>query len=74
MAQYWYKKDKRIKRISEQHDDRDVISQVKVLKSKGYVRIKDRRNPDELYYTKSKSKPKPKKEVKIKTKFNMKKK
>ena len=28
MAQYWYKKDKRIKRLSEQHDDRDVIKQV----------------------------------------------
>ena len=74
MAQYWYKKDKRIKRISEQHDDRDVIKQVADLKSNGYVRIKDRHNPDELYYTKPKPKPKPKKEVKVKTRFSIKKK
>ena len=41
MAQYWYKKDKRIKRISEQDDDRDVIQQVKNLKDKGYVKVSD---------------------------------
>ena len=63
MAQYWYKKEKRIKRISEQHDDRDVIKQVKDLKANGYVRIKDRRNPDDLY-----EKPKPKKKAKSKAK------
>jgi len=49
MAQYWYKKDKRIKRISEQHDDRDVIQQVAQLKENGYVRINDRHNPNDLY-------------------------
>ena len=43
MAQYWYKKDKRVKRISEQSDDRDVIKQVKDLKEKGYVQVQDRR-------------------------------
>ena len=78
MAQYWYKKDKRIKRISEQHDDRDVISQVKVLKSKGYVKVLDKRNPEgtivEQPKPEPKPKPKPKKKIKFKTKFSMKKK
>ena len=76
MAQYWYKKDKRIKRISEQHDDRDVISQVKVLKSKGYVRVLDKRNPEGsiVEQPKPEPKPKPKKKAKFKTKFSMKKK
>ena len=46
MAQYWYKPDKRIKRISEQDDDRDVIKQVADLKANGYVKISDRRNPE----------------------------
>ena len=35
MAQYWYKQDKRIKRISEQEDDRDVIKQMKDLEDNG---------------------------------------
>jgi hypothetical protein len=76
MAQYWYKKDKRIKRISEQHDDRDVIKQVKVLKSKGYVKVLDKRNPENTIVDqpKPKSKPKPKKKVKFKTKSSVKKK
>ena len=64
MAQYWYKKDKRIKRISEQEDDRDVIKQVKELKANGYVKVSDRRNPEgsiiEQPKPKPKSKPKPK--------------
>ena len=64
MAQYWYKKDKRIKRISEQHDDRDVIQQVAQLKENGYVRINDRHNPNDLY---DKS-PKVKKKSKVKSK------
>ena len=70
MAQYWYKKDKRVKRISEQHDDRDVIKQVKELKENGYVRINDRHNPNDLYSKKveSKSKPKAKKKSKGKKK------
>ena len=76
MAQYWYKKDKRIKRISEQHDDRDVISQVKVLKSKVYVKVLDKRNPEStiVEQPKPEPKPKPKKKTKFKTKFSMKKK
>ena len=72
MAQYWYKKDKRVKRIPEQHDDRDVISRVKALKAKGYVRVLDRRNPENTIV--EQPKPKPKKKAKFKTKFNMKKK
>ena len=54
MAQYWYKKDKRVKRISEQSDDRDVIKQVKDLKEKGYVQVQDRRTLKVI----NKSKPK----------------
>tara|TARA_R100001443_G_scaffold38176_1_gene51706 strand:+ start:985 stop:1164 length:180 start_codon:yes stop_codon:yes gene_type:complete len=58
MAQYWYKKDKRVKRISEQSDDRDVIKQVKDLKEKGYVQVQDRRTLKVI------NKPKPKKKKK----------
>ena len=47
MAQYWYKPEKRVKRISEQDDRRDVIEQVKALKAKGYVKVSDRRNPQD---------------------------
>ena len=47
MAQYWYKPEKRVKRISEQDDRRDVIQQVKDLKAKGYVKVSDRRNPQD---------------------------
>ena len=47
MAQFWFKKDKRVKRISEQGDDRDVKKQIKYLKDNGYVQVKDRRNPGE---------------------------
>ena len=72
MAQYWYKKDKRVKRIPEQDDDRDVISRVKALKAKGYVRVLDRRNPENTIV--EQPKPKPKKKAKFKTKFNIKKK
>ena len=70
MAQYWYKKDKRVKRISEQHDDRDVIKQVKELEENGYVRINDRHNPNDLYSKKVKSKPKPKLKRNLKVKRN----
>ena len=54
MAQYWYKKDKRIKRTS------DILSnqEVKSLKDNGYVRIKSRSNVNDLYDA---PKPKPKK-------------
>ena len=68
MAQYWYKKDKRVLRISEQHDDRDVIKQVKELGENGYVRINDRHNPNDLYSKKVESKPKPKAKKKFKSK------
>ena len=68
MAQYWYKKDKRVLRISEQHDDRDVIKQVKELGENGYVRINDRHNPNDLYSKKVESKPKPKAKKKSKGK------
>ena len=68
MAQYWYKQDKRIKRISEDDNDRDVIKQVAELKANGYVKIKVRHNPSELYYTAPKPKAKPKKKSKAKKK------
>ncbi len=70
MAQYWYKKEKRIKRISEQHDDRDVIKQVKALKAKGYVKISDKRNPEGSIV----EQPKPAKKTKKKAKSKAKKK
>jgi len=64
MAQYWYKPEKRIKRISEQHDDPAVINQVADLKAKGYVKVLDRRNPEgsivEQPKPKAKAKPKAK--------------
>ena len=61
MAQYWYKKDKRVKRISEQSDDRDVIAQVKELESNGYVKVLDRTNPEGSIVKAEKRKAKPKK-------------
>ena len=68
MAQYWYKADKRIKRISEQDDDRDVIQQVADLKENGYVRINDRHNPNDLYDKSPKVKKKSKAKSKAKKK------
>ena len=68
MAQYWYKQDKRIKRISEDDNDRDVIKQVAELKANGYVKIKDRHDPSSIYESKPKSTPKPKKKPKAKKK------
>ena len=68
MAQYWYKKDKRVKRISEQDDRRDVIQQVKDLKAKGYVKVLDRRNPENTIVKQPKPAPKPKKKAKAKAK------
>ena len=66
MAQYWYKQDKRIKRISEQEDDRDVIKQVKELELNGYVKVLDRRNPKGSIVEKPKPKPKAKPKKKAK--------
>ena len=64
MAEYWYKKDKRVERISEQSNDKDVIEKVAGLKANGYVQIKDRHNPESVIKPKAKSKvkskPKPK--------------
>ena len=76
MAQYWYKKDKRVKRISEQDDDRDVVRQVAELKANGYVQVLDRRNPEGSIVEKPKpiSKPKPKTKPKAKPKAKVKKK
>ena len=68
MAQYWYKKDKRVKRISEQHDDRDVVKQVAELKANGYVQVLDRRNPITTIVEQPKPKAKPKKKSKSKKK------
>ena len=72
MAQYWWKKDKRVKRVSDQHEHRGVIQQVKDLKADGYVRVSDRRNPEstivEQPKPKAKSAPKPKKKAKVKKK------
>jgi hypothetical protein len=68
MAQYWYKKDKRVKRFSEQDDHKDVIQQVKDLKAKGYVKVLDRRNPEDTIVEQPKPKAKPKKKVKAKAK------
>ena len=74
MAQYWYKPEKRIKRISEQEDDRDVIQQVKDLKAKGYVRVLDRRTPESSIIEQPKPKPKAKPKAKAKPKKKAKKK
>tara|TARA_R100000458_G_C8024194_1_gene82573 strand:- start:34 stop:276 length:243 start_codon:yes stop_codon:yes gene_type:complete len=70
MAQYWYKKDKRVKRIPEQDDSKAVIEQVKDLKAKGYVKVSDRRNPEGsiIQQPKPKSKAKPKAKAKAKPK------
>ena len=68
MAQYWYKKDKRVKRISEQDDDRDVVRQVAELKANGYVQVLDRRNPEGSIVEKPKPKSKPKAKAKSKAK------
>ena len=74
MAQYWYKPEKRIKRISEQDDDRDVVQQVKDLKANGYVKVLDRRNPEGSIVEKPKPKEKPKAKSKAKPKKKTKKK
>ena len=66
MASYWWKKDKRVKRVSDQHEHRGVIQQVKDLKSEGYVRVSDRRNPESTIV--KQPAPKPKKKAKTKKK------
>ena len=66
MASYWWKKDKRVKRGSDQHEHLGVIQQVKDLKSEGYVRVSDRRNPESTIV--KQPAPKPKKKAKTKKK------
>ena len=70
MEQYWYKPEKRIKRISEQGNERDIVKQISELKANGYVQVLDRRNPEGSIVEKSKPKaePKPKKSSKSKSK------
>ena len=68
MAQYWYKKDKRVKRISEQDDSKAVIEQVKDLKANGYVKVLDRRNPEGSIVEQPKPEPKAKPKSKPKKK------
>ena len=68
MAQYWFKKDKRVKRIPERHDDRDMIQRIKDLKAKGYVKVLDRRNPEDTIVKQPKRTPKPRKKAKAKAK------
>ena len=78
MAQYWYKKEKRVKRVSEQHDDKKVVKQVAELKAAGYVRVLDRRFPERSIVEEPKPtpppapkaipKPAPKPKAKVKTK------
>tara|TARA_R100001082_G_C4323352_1_gene142167 strand:+ start:88 stop:294 length:207 start_codon:yes stop_codon:yes gene_type:complete len=68
MAEYWYKKDKRILRISEDTSDKSVVQKRKHLKSVGYVQIKDRHDVTSIIKPKTVSKPKKKKSTKSKKK------
>ncbi len=60
MANYWYKKDKRVLRV----DDDLSTDKQKELKDNGYVQVSDRRNPENTII----SKPKPKSKKKLKKK------
>ena len=62
MAQYWYKKDKRIKRVS----DDAPKNEIKILELDGYIQVSDRSNPEGSIIIKDKPKAKPKKKVKKK--------
>ena len=64
MAQFWYKKDKRILRISEDNNDRDVIKKIAELKDNGYVQVSERGNPEGSIIEQSKPKVKAKPVVK----------
>ena len=70
MAQYWYKKDKRVKRVD---DDLSTDSK-KELKDNGYVQVSDRRNPENTIISKPKPKAKAKPKAKPKAKTRSKKK
>ena len=58
MAKYFYKKDKRVKRLGE--DDHVQIAEYKL---RGYVQVDDRRAPKPIEKPKPKPKAKPKKKV-----------
>tara|TARA_B100001250_G_C19179532_1_gene520339 strand:+ start:295 stop:489 length:195 start_codon:yes stop_codon:yes gene_type:complete len=62
MAKYFYKKDKRVKRL----EDNASTTQINQLNQDGYVQVSDRRNPENTII--SKPKPKPKKKYKKKSK------
>ena len=66
MAQFWYKKDKRVQRLSDDASDKSVVAKVKKLKADGYVKVTDRFNPEAsiIKTSKPKAKPKAKKEKK----------
>ena len=67
MGKYWYKAEKRVKRISEDA----TTEQIKKLKDLGYVQVSDRRNPEGSIINeiqKPKAKVKPKKKIKKKVK------
>ena len=73
MGKYWYKAEKRVKRISEDA----TTEQIKKLKDLGYVQVSDRRNPEgsninEIPKPKPKVQPKPKAKVKPKKKIKKK--
>ena len=74
MAQYWYKEDKRILRISEDDISKDAIKRVKELKADGYVRVLDRRKPKSSIIEQAKPKAKAKTKAKAKAKSKAKKK
>ena len=65
MAQYWYKKDKRVLRL----DDNLSADRKKELQDNGYVQVSDRRNPENAIISKPKPKAKPKKKSKKKWKI-----
>ena len=64
MANYWYKKDKRVLRV----DDDLSTDRQKELKDNGYVQVSDRRNPENTIISKPKPKAKPKPKKKSKKK------
>ena len=66
MAQYFYKKDKGVKRVPDRDNNRDVIQKIKDLKAQGFVKVSDRRNPENAIISKPKPKAKPKKKSKKK--------
>ena len=64
MAQYWYKKDKRIKRVSDDAQKNEI----KILELDGYIQVSDRSNPEGSIIIKNNTKVKSKKKAKKKAK------